>query len=67
MVRAMSFPRCAQCGDVIGVYEPARVTLADGTELRGSWVTLRSALELTGISAVHEHCYHARKPDDQSD
>lgn len=48
---------CAHCGEVIGVYEPAWVILDDGTELRGSRLTLASELETPGNIAVHERCY----------
>lgn len=50
-------PRCARCGDVIGVYEPLCVITADGRCLRGSPLTLSSELGLPGSSAFHELCY----------
>lgn len=56
---------CARCGDVIGVYEPARVILDDGSELPGSLLTLRSELAAPGSIAVHERCYEQRVIDDQ--
>jgi hypothetical protein len=46
-----------RCGEVIGVYEPARVIFDDGSELPGSLLTLRSELETPGSIAVHERCY----------
>ncbi len=49
--------RCTHCGDVIGVYEPAWVILEDGTELRGSRLTLSLELEMPGSIAVHEYCH----------
>ena len=58
-VCAMDRLCCAYCRDVIGVYEPTRVILDDGTELRGSRLTLRSELERPGSIAVHEPCYGA--------
>jgi hypothetical protein len=48
---------CPWCGDVIGVYEPMRVSLGDGIELTGSSLTLRSKLETPGTVAVHERCH----------
>ena len=50
---------CPYCREAIGVYEPTRVILDDGTELRGSRLTLRSELETPGSIAVHERCYSA--------
>jgi hypothetical protein len=47
---------CPYCGDVIGVYEPARVIFGDGSELQGSLLTLRSELDTPGSIAVHERC-----------
>jgi hypothetical protein len=54
--------RCAHCGEVIGVYEPTRVVLGDGTELNGSRLTLRSELETPGSVAVHERCALEKDP-----
>ncbi|MGO9823254.1 MAG: hypothetical protein ACLPTJ_21705 [Solirubrobacteraceae bacterium] len=53
----MEVLRCTHCGERIGVFEPAWVILEDGTELRGSCLTLSSELELPGSIAVHEHCH----------
>lgn len=50
-------PRCARCGDVIGVYEPLCVVTADGRQLRGSQLTLSRELGLPGSPAFHELCY----------
>ena len=36
----MEQPRCAYCHEIIGVYEPVRVMLRDGTELKGSSLPL---------------------------
>jgi hypothetical protein len=54
---------CAHCGDVIGIYEPIRVTPGDGTELGGSRLTLRSELDQPGSIALHERCYRALEED----
>lgn len=51
--------RCAYCRDVIGAYEPVRVLLRDGTDRRGSLVTLREMLQAPGSAALHDHCYGA--------
>jgi hypothetical protein len=48
---------CPYCGEVIGVYEPARVILDDGSELPGSLLTLRSELHTPGSVVVHERCH----------
>ncbi len=50
---------CAYCREVIGVYEPTRVILEDGSELRDSRLTLRSELDRPGSVAVHERCLGA--------
>lgn len=55
--------RCAHCGDVIGVYEPTRVTLADGTTMNGACLTLRPELDQPDSVALHEHCYRALQDD----
>jgi len=36
--------RCAHCSDVVGAYEPIYVLLADGTNRRGSSLTLKDQL-----------------------
>ncbi|HEX5923141.1 MAG TPA: hypothetical protein VFY45_04875 [Baekduia sp.] len=48
--------RCALCGEIIGVYEPARAIMGDGTERRGSRLTLRDELRAPGTIAIHERC-----------
>jgi hypothetical protein len=53
----MEQPRCAYCHDIIGVYEPVRVMQRDGTELRGSSLTLGDQLEAPGSVALHARCY----------
>ena len=53
----MDRPRCAYCHEIIGVYEPARVMLRDGTELKGSTLTLADQLEAPGSVALHADCY----------
>jgi hypothetical protein len=58
---------CPYCGDVIGVYEPARVILDDGSDLTGSLLTLHLELQSPGSSLVHERCYAERDSDRQND
>lgn len=48
--------RCALCGEIIGVYEPARAILSDGAERSGSRLTLREEFQAPGTIAVHERC-----------
>jgi hypothetical protein len=55
----MDSPRCAHCLDVVGVYEPARLVLLDGTERHGSPLTLGDELGTSGSVIVHERCYEA--------
>jgi hypothetical protein len=50
-------PRCAHCGELIGVYEPARLLLPDGTERRGSPLTFADHLGAPGTLVVHERCF----------
>ncbi len=52
-------PRCVHCGEIVGVYEPARLLLSDGTERHGSALTLRDQLKTPGGIIVHERCYEA--------
>jgi hypothetical protein len=52
-------PRCVHCGEIVGVYEPARVLQTDGTEQHGSRPTLGEALGTPGGILVHECCYEA--------
>jgi hypothetical protein len=54
---------CPYCGDVIGVYEPARVILDDGSDRPGSLLTLRFELQTPGSILVHERCYAERVSD----
>ena len=42
-----SFPRCAGCGDRIGVYEPLWLEHADGSRVRAGLLTLGA------VSAEH--------------
>lgn len=51
--------RCAYCGGIIGVYEPVRVIVADGTELKGSSLMLGEQLGALGSVALHAGCYDA--------
>ena len=49
-------PRCAHCGEIIGVYEPARLQLADGTTLRVSPSTLWAEPVAPGSVLLHATC-----------
>ena len=53
-VSEMETLRCALCGEIIGVYEPARARAP--TERRGSRLTLRDELRAPGTIAIHERC-----------
>jgi hypothetical protein len=59
MVGGVDRPRCTYCDEIIGVYEPVRVMLVDGTELVGSALTLGEQLEPSGSVALHGRCYDA--------
>jgi hypothetical protein len=48
--------RCAHCGEIVGVYEPMRLPLPDGTDRHGSRLTLEDQLA-TGSTVLHERCY----------
>lgn len=50
---------CASCGDVIGAYEPMLAILPDGSERKGSRLTLRSELEHPNSVALHERCHRS--------
>jgi hypothetical protein len=52
-------PRCVHCGEIVGVYEPARLLLTDRTEQQGSRLTLGDQLDTPGGILVHERCYAA--------
>jgi hypothetical protein len=51
--------RCVLCGEVIGVYEPVHVILRDGSDLKGSQLTLGPELERPGSAALHDQCYRS--------
>ena len=55
----MDPPRCAYCQDIVGVYEPVRVLLSDGSNRRGSALTLGGKLAAPGGIVMHERCYEA--------
>ena len=62
----MNRPRCARCGDVIGVYEPLRLFLSDDTVIEGSWLTLRAELQQEGSIAFHHQCLSVTEgPEEQ--
>ncbi len=54
--------RCESCQDVIGVYEPMRVILRDGSERTGSRLTLRDELRQPGSVALHGDCPRPEGP-----
>lgn len=58
----MSRLLCAHCGDIVGVYEPSRLLLSDGTEHCGSPLTLGELPQTPGAIIVHEHCYETLQP-----
>lgn len=49
--------RCDRCGEIIGVYEPARLVLPDGRCICGSALTLRGQARAAGTVVLHEACY----------
>ncbi len=51
----MDPPRCARCGEPIGVYEPIRILRPDGTERVGSWLVLHNELKREH-RVFHEDC-----------
>ena len=63
-------PRCAHCGEIIGVYEPARLRLADGTTLRVSPSTLWAEPVAPGSVPLHAACsevFAQEPPDGRAD
>jgi hypothetical protein len=52
-------PRCVQCGEIIGAYEPARLVLSDGITLRVSPLTLGTEPVAPGSVFVHADCSEA--------
>jgi hypothetical protein len=48
--------RCPQCQEPIGVYEPVWVVRPDGSQRRGSVLTLRDELRAAGVVVLHESC-----------
>jgi hypothetical protein len=50
---------CEVCGQIIGVYEPARAIRADGVEVIGARDEFRCELQTPGTVAVHEQCRRA--------
>lgn len=61
----MGFVRCAYCGEIIGVYERARVTAQDRRVREGSPLTLGDELERPGAAVLHERCFSARGEREQ--
>ena len=49
--------RCIYCGEIVGVYEPIRLLLADGSDRRGSTLSLGDQLAAPCRAVVHERCH----------
>jgi hypothetical protein len=63
-------PRCAHCGDIIGVYEPARLRLADGTTIGVPPLTLWAEPVASGSVVLHATCsdvFAQEPPEGQAD
>jgi len=63
-------PRCVHCGEIIGAYEPARLVLSDGINLRVSPSTLGAEPVAPGSVLVHDACYAAfarERPEGRAD
>ena len=56
---------CSECHDRVGVYEPIWVLLADGSERRGSPLTLADELGSPGALVLHEGCHRQRADSHQ--
>jgi hypothetical protein len=50
-------PRCAHYGEIVGVYEPARLLVPDGSDRHGSPLTLGDQIEAPGSTVLHERCH----------
>jgi len=55
------FHDCDYCGARIGVYEPARIELADGTVLTGSPLGVGTERRGDVVRAWHRTCADARR------
>lgn len=55
--------RCARCQDIIGVYEPIVVRLADGSTYIGGRRELTPQLAEAGSEALHEDCDQPEQPE----
>lgn len=51
--------RCGYCGEIVGVYEPIRLLLPDGSDRRGGVLSLGDQLAAPGSTVVHEGCHAA--------
>jgi len=49
--------RCSRCNEPIGAYEPIRLVCPDGSQRRGSKLTLAQEIRDGGVDVVHESCY----------
>jgi hypothetical protein len=54
-----SLVHCAQCGDVVGVYEPAVLLFSDMSEAHGSLLTFRGPFDSSLRTVLHGHCREA--------
>ncbi|MGZ4183580.1 MAG: hypothetical protein ACXVUL_23195 [Solirubrobacteraceae bacterium] len=57
----MDVVRCAFCGDIVGVYEPACLIEEDGRVREGSRLTLGAELERPGVVVLHAGRFAARR------
>jgi hypothetical protein len=63
-------PRCVHCGEIIGVYEPARLVFSDGITLRGPPSTRGAEPVVPGSLLLHEACYQPfarERPEGRAD
>ena len=59
-------PRCDDCGDVIGVYEP--MTIVDGTRIRETSLAAEPRLAAHGDGSFHRDCFeNSVAPDARRD
>jgi hypothetical protein len=51
------WPRCANCGEIIGVYEPVWLRLCGGSDRHGSRLTLRAEASTARTVVAHARCF----------